>query len=264
MTQHSAATAATAPSSARPPGGAETGPPASPTKAPGRSILVWDAPVRVFHWLLAASFLGAFITAESERWRLLHVTLGYTVGGLVVFRVLWGLFGTRHARFKAFVRGPRAVSAYLRSLLSGRAEHHVGHNPAGAWAIVAILASAAVVVGSGWANYNDLGGGWLEDLHEVVGNAMMALVVVHVLGVIVSSRLHHENLVRAMFSGRKSGKPAEAIGSAWRSVAVLMLVAVLGFWSWQWTQAPVGPSSGPSSGAVSAGAHRADRDHDDD
>ena len=61
------------------------------------NILVWDLPVRVFHWLLALSFAGAWITAESERWRLLHVTLGYTLGGLLAFRVLWGLVGTRHA-----------------------------------------------------------------------------------------------------------------------------------------------------------------------
>ena len=85
---------------------------ASPADAPdrrgtaGRRVLVWDAPVRVFHWLMVLSFAGAYLTAESERWRLLHVTLGYTMAGLVVFRMLWGLVGTRHARFASFVRGP--------------------------------------------------------------------------------------------------------------------------------------------------------------
>ena len=73
--------------------------------SPARRVLVWDAPVRVFHWLMVASFAGAWLSAESERWRLLHVTLGYTLAGLVVFRVLWGLVGTRHARFASFVRG---------------------------------------------------------------------------------------------------------------------------------------------------------------
>ena len=205
---------------------------------PKRSILVWDAPVRVFHWLLAASFIGAFITAESERWRLLHVTLGYTVGGLVVFRLLWGLLGTRHARFAGFVRGPRQVWDYLRSLLGSRPQHHVGHNPAGAWAIVGLLAGAVLLVGSGWMIYNDLGGKLFEELHEGVANGMMALVAVHVLGVIISSRLHRENLVRSMITGHKEGRPDEGIRSAWRSVAVIMITAVLGFWSWQWTQAP--------------------------
>ena len=212
--------------------------PASSAGGTPQPVLVWDLPVRVFHWLLAASFLGAFVTAESERWRLLHVTLGYTVGGLVVFRLLWGLIGTRHARFADFVRGPRAVVRYLRSLLSGRAEHHVGHNPAGALAIVGLLAASVLIVASGWAIFNDVGGEWLEDLHEGAANAMLALVALHVLGVIVSSRLHHENLVRSMVTGRKLGLPADSIGQAWRGVAAIMIAAVLGFWSWQWQQAP--------------------------
>ena len=208
-----------------------------PTHQPA-SILVWDAPVRVFHWLLAACFIGAFVTAESERFRLLHVTLGYTVGGLVVFRLLWGLLGTRYARFRSFVRGPRAVKVYLLALWRGQAPHSVGHNPAGALAIVGLLAAALVLVASGWATFNDLGGGWLEELHEGVANAMLALVAVHVVGVAVSSRLHHENLVRAMVTGRKQGTPEDGIRQAWRSVAALMVVAVAGFWTWQLLQAP--------------------------
>lgn len=235
--------------------------PATPPTT-GRSILVWDAPVRVFHWLLALSFLGAFVSAESERWRLLHVTLGYTVGALVVFRLLWGLFGTRYARFRSFVRGPRAVKAYLGSLLGGRAEHHTGHNPAGAWAIVGLLAGALLIVGSGWAIYNDVGGGWLEELHEGAANAMLALVAVHVAGVILSGRLHHENLVLAMITGHKQGRPEEGIRRAWRSLAVVMVVAVAGFWTWQLMQAP--DAGGVSAQAVSRHDGRQARHHDDD
>ncbi len=232
-----------------------------------RRVLVWDAPVRVFHWLLAASFIGAYLTAESERWRLVHVSLGYTVGALVVFRLLWGLLGTRYARFASFVRGPRAVFRYLRSLPGGRAEHHVGHNPAGALAIVGLLVAALVIAASGWAVYNDLGGDWLEDLHEVAANAMLALVAVHVLGVIVSSRLHHENLVRSMVDGRKQALPGEGIASAWRSVAALMVVAVAGFWTWQWTQAPDPAALSAQVGASGDAGHgegrKRERDHDD-
>jgi len=108
-------------------------------------ILVWDAPVRVFHWLMVLSFAGAYLTAESERWRLVHVSLGYTMGGLVAFRILWGLLGTRHARFASFVRGPAAVMRYGRALLNGTPEHHVGHNPAGAVAIVLLLLARLMV-----------------------------------------------------------------------------------------------------------------------
>jgi len=205
---------------------------------PRPNILVWDLPVRVFHWLLVLCFAGAWLTAESERWRLLHVTLGYTLGGLLAFRVLWGLVGTRHARFADFVRGPRAVLGYLRGLLRGQPEHHVGHNPAGALAIVAMLGLGALIVASGWAVYNDWGGGLLEELHEGAASVMLAVVGVHIAGVVLASRLHHENLVGSMLNGRKHGAPADSIGSAWRSVAALMVVAVAGFWWQQWQAAP--------------------------
>ena len=201
-------------------------------------VLVWDAPVRVFHWLLVLSFAGAYLSSGSERWQLVHVALGYTVGGLVVFRVLWGLFGTRHARFAAFVRGPRAVSAYLASLRRRQPEHHTGHNPAGALAIVALLGLAALTVGFGWATYNEVGGDWLGEVHQLAGNLMLAVVGVHLAGVVVGSWLHRENLVRAMLSGRKLGRPDEAIGRAWGVLAALLLAAVLGFWWQQWASAP--------------------------
>jgi cytochrome b len=221
------------------------------TETTTRPVLVWDLPVRVFHALLALSFFGAYVTAESERWRLVHVTLGYTVVGLAVFRLLWGLFGTRHARFGDFVRGPRAVVRYLGSMLRGRPEHHVGHNPAGALAIVAMLGLALLVGASGWASYNELGGDALEEVHEVVANLMLGIVGVHVAGVVLGSWLHRENLARAMVTGQKIGAPEDGIRSAWRSVGVLMLVAVLGFWAWQWRTAPT-PADRP---ALSSQAH---------
>ena len=201
-------------------------------------ILVWDAPVRVFHWLMVLSFAGAYLTSESERWRLIHVTLGYTMGGLVAFRIVWGLVGTRYARFSNFVRGPAAVMSYMRSLLKKAPEHHVGHNPAGALAIVLLLLCSAAIVASGWAVYNEVGGSWLEGVHEVAGNFMLIVVGVHLAGVIVSSKLHRENLVRAMVMGSKEGAPAEGIPRAWFGLALVMVVFVLGFWWTQWKSAP--------------------------
>ena len=102
-------------------------------------ILVWDLPLRVFHWLLALSFAGAFLTAEAERFRDVHVVLGYTFLGLLAFRLVWGVAGSRYARFRSFLYGPRAVITYLQSLVARRPIHYVGHNPAGSWAIYAIL-----------------------------------------------------------------------------------------------------------------------------
>lgn len=232
---------------------------ASVSRAESGKALVWDAPVRVFHWLMVLSFAGAWLTAESERWRLLHVTLGYTMAGLVAFRLLWGVAGTRTARFATFVRGPRAVARYLWSLVRARPEHHLGHNPAGALAIVALLALAVATTASGWAVYQDIGGGWLENLHEAAAGAMLAVVGVHVLGVLASSWLHGENLVAAMLSGRKPGRPEEGIRRAWHSVGVLMLAAVLGFWWLQWQGAPAGAgiAAGP---AVTASMRHHDND----
>lgn len=225
------------------------------TTSNDKRVLVWDAPVRVMHWLLVASFAGAWLTAESERWRLVHVTLGYTMAALVAFRVVWGFVGTRHARFADFVRGPAAAGRYLVALLKGHPDHHAGHNPAGALAILALLVGIGVTAASGWATYNELGGDWLEELHEGAANFLLALVGVHVAGVVVGSLAHRENLVAAMFTGRKTAPPQEAIRSAWRSVAVLMLAATLGFWALQWQSAPVGTAQAASASASA--------DHDD-
>lgn len=223
-------------------------------------VLVWDAPVRVFHWLLVLSFALAWLSAESERWRALHVTAGYTMAALVGFRLLWGVIGTRHARFASFVRGPRAAWRYLRALAGGRPEHHVGHNPAGALAIVALLALIAATAFTGWATYEDWGGEWLEELHEGAANALLAVVGVHLAGVVVGSLAHRENLARAMFTGRKHAPPAQGIRHAWRTVAALMLAAVLGFWALQWQAAPA-PGAEPQSLVQGA---RGDHDEDDD
>ena len=201
-------------------------------------IRVWDAPVRTFHWLLVLCFAGAYISAESESWRLLHVTLGYTMGGLIAFRLVWGVLGTRYARFGSFVRSPSAVRSYVKGMVAGRPAHYTGHNPAGAVAIVLMLLVGAAIVASGYAVYNELGGDWLEEVHEVVGNAMLVLVGVHLAGVAVASYLHRENLPRAMVTGVKQGQPSQGIARAWWSVALVLLLAVAAFWYQEWRAAP--------------------------
>lgn len=238
-------------------------PSASPSPPATPPVLIWDLPLRLFHWLLAASFAGAYLTAESERWRSVHVTLGYTLAGLIAFRLLWGLVGPRHARFGSFVRGPRAVAGYLKSLLTRRPEHHAGHNPAGALAVVGLLTLGLGVSASGWAVYNDWGPRWLEDLHEGTASAMLGLVAVHVAGVVVASWLHHENLARSMLNGRKQALPSEAIPRPRRAVAAVLLVAVLGFWTAQWA-APGSPDGATKTAGAKAEQRersRHDKDH---
>ncbi len=209
-------------------------------------VRVWDAPVRVIHWLLVLCFGGAYLTADSESWRLLHVILGYSMVLLVTIRIVWGLVGTRYARFSQFVRGPRAVLRYLRAMLSGTPEHHTGHNPAGALAIVAMLGLMLAIGASGWILYNDAGGDAWEDVHEVLANTMLALVLVHVAAVVISSRLHRENLVRAMITGRKRGATGTGIQRPWRPLAILIVAGVIGFAWVQWQSAP---AAAPDQGA---------------
>ncbi|MCC8401654.1 cytochrome b/b6 domain-containing protein [Paraburkholderia sp. MMS20-SJTN17] len=231
--------------------------------APGTvRILVWDAPVRVFHWLMVASFAGAWLTAESERWRLLHATLGYTMVGLVAFRIVWGVMGTRYARFSAFVRSPRAVLRYMASLLKGRPERHVGHNPAGAIAIIAMLLMTWAVGVTGWAAYNSTGGEWLGELHGGLANAMLALIVIHVVAVLASSLLHRENLIGAMVTGYKSGRANESIRTARWGFAALVMAAAIAWWWTQWQAAP--QASAPNPSAASAAHLRTDGDGDGD
>lgn len=169
-----------------------------------RKILVWDLATRAFHWLLALSFAGAWLTAESERLRNVHVMLGYTMLGLVAFRLVWGLVGTRYARFRSFAYGPRAVLAYVKSLFTRSPQHYLGHNPAGSWAIYALLGLTVLAGATGYATYNDVGGHAMEEVHEAMANGLLGLVMVHIAGVAASSLLHGENLVRSMITGYKS------------------------------------------------------------
>jgi cytochrome b len=203
-------------------------------------IVVWDLPTRAVHWLLAVSFAGAFLTAESERYRDVHVTLGYTVLGLVAFRLLWGLIGTRYARFRSFAFSPRSVLTYVKSLFTRTPQHYLGHNPAGSWAVLALLALSILAGASGYATYNDVGGHWMEDAHEALASTLLGVVIVHVAAVIVSSLLHRENLVHSMLTGYKSGGSGDGIRYRHRLIGAALVGAVAAFWI-------AGPDSLPAS-----------------
>jgi cytochrome b len=200
-------------------------------RSPTRHILVWDLPTRAVHWLLAASVAGAWMTADSERWIDVHALFGYTALLLVGFRVVWGVAGTRHARFAAFACRPRQALAYLGALAQRRAPRFTGHNPAGAWAIFALLVLVTLAAASGLLALNDIGGHALEEAHEGAANALLALVAVHVAGVLIGSLAHGENLVHTMITGRKEGDPREAIDTPRRIVAAVVVAALVGVWS---------------------------------
>jgi cytochrome b len=167
-----------------------------------RTLRIWDPAVRIFHWsLVTAVGIDMLLEAGTD----LHAAAGYAVLGLIAFRFIWGFVGSRYARFANFVTGPGAVSRYLRSLRSPRPERHLGHNPAGALMIVILLAVLALVAGSGALLNTDAfwGSEWLEETHEIAANSLFILVPLHVLGAVVSSFVHRENLIRAMVTGRK-------------------------------------------------------------
>ncbi len=167
--------------------------------ARSRMVKVWDPLVRVLHWSLAAAFSLAYASGESVE--KLHLVAGYAALAIVGARALWGLVGTRHARFGDFVPPPREFASYLKDLALGRARRYVGHNPAGGAMIVALLAAVLGTAASGVLTL--YGGHAFEDLHEGFANVTLVLVVIHVGGVVLSSLLHRENLVAAMITGRK-------------------------------------------------------------
>jgi cytochrome b len=193
-------------------------------------ILVWDIPTRVFHWLLAVSFAGAFLTAESERYRDIHVLLGYTLLGLIAFRLLWGFVGSRYAQFSSFLFKPSEIASYVASLLKAKPERYVGHNPAGSVAIFLLLALGITSGLTGMMLFQDIGGDALEELHEDAAFFMLTVVALHIVGVLASSVMHRENLVRSMITGFKAARPKEGIRRAHAWLGVIMLTAVAAFW----------------------------------
>lgn len=182
-----------------------------------KMVRVWDPLVRVFHWGLAGSFAIAFLTEDDLL--ALHVWAGYLILGLIFIRVLWGFVGTRHARWSDFVKQPTEIFTYLKAAIRSRAARYLGHNPAGGAMVVALMLSVTLTGLSGLAVYgaqelsgpmasllSGLSEGWahaLEDIHEVVANLTLLLVLLHLAGVALASLQHRENLVRAMITGLK-------------------------------------------------------------
>lgn len=196
-------------------------------------IRVWDFPTRIFHWALAACFVIAIITQDMERLRLVHITSGYTMVGLVVFRFVWGVVGTRYARFSSFIPSPRAIMPYVSGVLSGRPQHFIGHNPLGALAIVAMLLLTIGIVLSGIVLDRGISEDLFEELHEGLANAMLAVVAIHLVGVVLSGVVHRENLVKAMLTGKKEGPASEGIRHGFWWLGLLLAAAIAGFWSMQ-------------------------------
>ena len=182
-----------------------------------QTVRVWDIPVRLFHWLLVLAILGLFITANlGGNWMEWHKKLGFFVLGLILFRVMWGLVGNHHARFVNFVRGPATVLQYAKGLLKPDSNHTIGHNPLGAWSVLALLAVLAFQVVTGLFSNDDilLEGPYasmvskalsdqLTSLHKLNSDLILFLIALHVAAIIFYTVYKKEKLIKAMFSGEK-------------------------------------------------------------
>ena len=153
-----------------------------------------------------------------------------------MFRLVWGFVGTRYARFSEFVRSPTFVIHYLAQEVRGNVQHPIGHNPAGAIAILLLLLLGIVSSVSGWAVYEKIGGDWLEELHDYASYSMLAVVFVYIAGVLVTSYLHGENLIGAMITGTKRGNANQAISGNKAVIAMLLLTVLIGCLIWAWPE----------------------------
>jgi cytochrome b len=204
---------------------------------------VWDLPVRLFHWALVAAFISAFVTNRlGVAYFQYHVWSGYAVITLVSFRILWGLIGTRHAKFWQFVRGPGATLRYAHGVLHGRTLRYAGHNPLGAYMVVTLLIAIGTQAVSGLFGNDDIFNtgplvGYVDkelslrltSLHRHLFYWIAAAVAVHVVAVIAHQVFKQENLIVAMITGRKPQHcvpEGEIIHSSRTWLAVLLVVAL--------------------------------------
>jgi cytochrome b len=193
-------------------------------------ILVWDIPTRAFHWFLTGVFSAALVLAmasddESPAFQL-HMLLGLIAAFMVVLRLVWGVIGSRYARFGSFLFGPGAVFEYLRDVFSGKAERHIGHNPGSAVAIYLML---ALTLGLGLTGPLIPTMEVLGEPHEGMGHFMVLVVAAHLAGVVWHTIRHKEAIALSMIHGRKQGEPSQAIGSSHLVAGLVFVLLTAGF-----------------------------------
>ena len=222
----------------------------------------------MFHWLFALAFVGAYLTAEGERWRALHVTLGYTMAGLLAFRIGYGLVGPREARLSLLWRRLAGAPAWLRNALQSRSFASIpwrqGQNLAMALAVATLLAIVIPLTISGYGSYADwgdaLGGDWLEEVHAFFGDALLVVVLLHLALLALLSVLRRRNQALPMLTGRIEGAGPDLVRHNRGWLAGLLALAVLAFAAWQWRESPNGLLAAPAA----SGAHSSHHEPDDD
>jgi len=213
------------------------------SERPPRSILVWDFPTRLFHWLLVIFVIISFVTGTiGGNAMQYHEWCGSTILALLLFRLVWGFVGSRESRFVTFVRGPSAVVRYATTLLRSDSTQSRGHNPLGGWSIIAMLLALLVQTTTGlFANDDIVTQGplfdwvsnatsdWLTRVHKLNQEVIIVLVCIHVLAVLFYFFFKRENLVKPMITGVKQwgeAEPESATGRTWMAVVIAGLVAL--------------------------------------
>ncbi len=194
-----------------------------------QEIMVWDMPVRVFHWLLVICFAGAWLTSESERLAMIHYAFGYTACLLVLIRLVWGLIGTRYARFSQFLKSSRAIFEHFMAMLRGHPHHDVGHNPAGGLAMFALMLLILLIGFTGYLTAKEFFGNFASEVHEALASLVLGLVIVHIIAAIGMSVIEKQNLVRSMVTGKKSGFPEQGIRYPQILIGALIFLGTLYF-----------------------------------
>jgi cytochrome b len=216
-----------------------------------RPVKVWDVPSRLTHWLLALSVLGAYGSAEwgwlDMQW---HFYCGYSALTLVLFRVLWGFFGSEHARFSQFLRGPGAVIAYLRGLFSRDSKESVGHSAVGGWAVILLLLGVFAQGFSGLFNSDDIvwfgplnekaSAEWVDNMasfHESFYNVLLLIIGVHIIAALLYLLAKKQNLITPMLTGIKHSvdAPDAKQKPLWLAlilfgISAAMIWALITFW----------------------------------
>ncbi len=175
------------------------------------SVLIWDYPVRVFHWLLAFLFAGAWLTSESESQQMIHYAFGYSACALVLFRIVWGIVGTRYSRFIEFIKGPTETMHHIKLLLTGKKQFGLGHNPVGALVMVSLMILVLLIGLTGYWTVKGYLGDLMSGAHEAISSIALGVVIIHVGAAVLMSFLQRENLIKSMVTGKKLGNPEEGI-----------------------------------------------------
>lgn len=205
---------------------------------------IWDLPVRLFHWLLVPLLAFAWWSAEAGRldW---HRLSGYALLALVLFRILWGLWGSDTARFARFLRGPAGIGAYLKQLGGKTYAASVGHNPLGGWSVFAMLALLLVqgALGLFAVDFDGIESGPLAifvsfdagrlaaEIHDLLFNVLLGLIGLHLAAIAFYALIKRDNLVGPMLTGKKAmpGAAAPAMAPLWLALLSAALAAVLVF-----------------------------------